>query len=74
MRYRKSLQSSQYVYFSSFKVRVSLNRNQGQEAQYNAKVDAVKAEHDQLLQEAFSKAKVREDSLYEDRKVDSGIV
>lgn len=32
---------------------------QSQEAQYNAKVDAVKAEHAQLLEEAFSRAKVR---------------
>ncbi|EGO05170.1 hypothetical protein SERLA73DRAFT_82651 [Serpula lacrymans var. lacrymans S7.3] len=30
---------------------------EGQEAQYNAKVDAVKAEHDILLQEAFERAK-----------------
>lgn len=27
------------------------------EAKYGAKVDAVKAEHDQLLQEAFERAK-----------------
>lgn len=32
---------------------------QGQEAQYNAKVDVVKAEHETLLQEAFERAKVR---------------
>lgn len=31
---------------------------QGQEAQYNAKVDAIKAEHDKLLEEAFQRAKV----------------
>lgn len=31
---------------------------QGQEAEYMKKVDAVKAEHEQLLQEAFEKAKV----------------
>ena len=31
---------------------------QSQESKYNAKVDAVKAEHEQLLQEAFEKAKV----------------
>ena len=31
---------------------------QSQESKYNAKVDAVKAEHQQLLQEAFEKAKV----------------
>ncbi|PSS37576.1 hypothetical protein PHLCEN_2v592 [Hermanssonia centrifuga] len=30
---------------------------QGQESAYNAKVDAVQAEHSQLLQEAFTKAK-----------------
>ncbi|KZT30690.1 hypothetical protein NEOLEDRAFT_1053426 [Neolentinus lepideus HHB14362 ss-1] len=30
---------------------------EGQEAAYNAKVDTVKAEHDQLLQEAFERAK-----------------
>lgn len=30
---------------------------QGQEAQYNAKVDAVKAEHDKLVQDAFERAK-----------------
>ena len=31
---------------------------QSQESKYNAKVDFVKAEHEQLLQEAFEKAKV----------------
>ena len=31
---------------------------QGQEAQYNAKVDAIKAEHDKLLEDAFERAKV----------------
>ena len=31
---------------------------QGQEAQYAAKLAAVKEEHDKLLQEAFEKAKV----------------
>ena len=35
-----------------------LIRPQGQEAMYNAKVDAVKAEHEQLLQDAFERAKV----------------
>ena len=37
---------------------ISWNQNKGQEAQYAAKVDAVKAEHDELLQKAFEKAKV----------------
>ncbi|KAI0094774.1 hypothetical protein BDY19DRAFT_982152 [Irpex rosettiformis] len=36
----------------------------GQEAQYNTKVDAVKAEHDQLLQEAFSRAKSEAGSVH----------
>lgn len=37
---------------------ISWGQIKGQEAQYAAKVDAVKAEHDELLQKAFEKAKV----------------
>lgn len=36
----------------------ALTSYQSQEAKYNEKVDAVKAQHDQLLQEAFERAKV----------------
>ncbi|KAK7064336.1 laminin-like protein epi-1 [Favolaschia claudopus] len=38
---------------------------EGQEAQYNAKVDAVKAEHDKLLQEAFERAKAEASDLHQ---------
>ena len=40
-------------------ISLCLSELQSQESKYNAKVDAVKAEHDQLLQEAFERAKVR---------------
>lgn len=38
---------------------------QSQEAQYNAKVDVVKAEHAKLLQEAFERAKVLSPRIWE---------
>ncbi|KAJ7169747.1 hypothetical protein C8R46DRAFT_1265230 [Mycena filopes] len=38
---------------------------EGQEAQYNAKVDAVKAEHDKLLQEAFERAKAEASDIHQ---------
>ncbi|KAJ7630802.1 hypothetical protein FB45DRAFT_867140 [Roridomyces roridus] len=38
---------------------------EGQEAQYNAKVDAVKVEHAQLLQEAFERAKAEASDLHQ---------
>jgi chromosome segregation ATPase len=37
----------------------NMERFQNQEAHYNSKVDAVKQEHGQLLQDAFERAKVR---------------
>ncbi|KAJ7492753.1 hypothetical protein FB451DRAFT_1219483 [Mycena latifolia] len=38
---------------------------EGQEAQYNAKVDGVKAEHDKLLQDAFERAKAEASDLHQ---------
>jgi len=37
---------------------------QSQETQYNARVQGVKDEHDQLLQQAFERAKVSFSSLW----------
>ncbi|KAJ7293443.1 hypothetical protein C8J57DRAFT_1269062 [Mycena rebaudengoi] len=38
---------------------------EGQEAQYNAKVDAVKAEHEKLLEDAFQRAKAQASELHQ---------